>query len=128
EIEYSVNEEKEKGLMTDQLNEYRVDRYDSKDQPIFAGQDHILDGLMLANFAIVENFTSLFDVKTGLYVGTIEKTSNSFVKKEFKEAVYVDENKPWDSNISSITDDSGTFRVQRKRKRRVGITDEFGIF
>ncbi|MGL5718665.1 MAG: hypothetical protein ACRCX2_37015 [Paraclostridium sp.] len=130
EIEFSILEEKSKGLMNDQLNEYRVDRYDSKDQPIFAGHDHILDGLMLANFAIIENFSSLFDVKTGLYVGTIEKQVERFVDKEFseiKESPFIKKENAWinPANITRI--DGGTSRIGRKR-RKVGITDEFGIF
>lgn len=128
EITYSVNEEKEKGLMTDQLNDYRVDRYDSKDQPIFAGHDHILDGLMLANFAIIENFHALFDIKTGLYVGTIERTKESFVETEFKGIKYEKPNKPWEFDAAAITDDSGTFTIKRGKKRKRGLTDEFGIF
>ncbi|MGL5315216.1 MAG: terminase large subunit domain-containing protein [Paraclostridium sp.] len=129
EIDYSVNEEKEKGLMTDQLNDYRVDRYDSKDQPIFAGHDHILDGLMLANFAIIENFTALFDIKTGLYVGTIERNVERFVDKEFKDIKYNKPERPWELDPAAITNGySGTSVIKKGRRRKRGLTDEFGIF
>lgn len=125
EITISESEEKEKGAMLTQLNEYRVDRYDAKDQPIFAGQDHILDALMLANFAIIENYSSLFDRKTGLYVGTIEKTNKSYVKEEFKQEIGLTKSIKTDvSNDFSFM----TATISRKRRTRRGKTDDFGIF
>lgn len=60
EIEISQNEEGGATGLVMQLDHYIVDHYDSKDNPVFAaGQragDHILDALMIANFAFVENF------------------------------------------------------------------------
>lgn len=126
EITISENEEKEKGLMLSQLNEYRVDRYDAKDQPIFAGADHILDGLMLANFAIIENFEALFDRKTGLYVGTIERNGVSFVKDEFDKK---EKQVPSTGELHAIIDtETSTMRINRRKKRRRLSEDEFGIF
>ncbi|MGL4998241.1 MAG: hypothetical protein ACRC5T_04670, partial [Cetobacterium sp.] len=83
DIIISKTEESEKGMLIKQLMEYYIVRFDAKDQPIFAGVDHILDGLMLANFALIENNDSLFNKKTGMYVAGIKKDEkNSFVSKE----------------------------------------------
>ncbi|MGL4449592.1 MAG: terminase large subunit domain-containing protein [Sarcina sp.] len=125
EITISSNEEKEKGLMLTQLNEYRVDRYDAKDQPIFAGADHILDGLMLANFAIIENFEALFDRKTGLYVGGIIKNTHSYVEEEFvkKPETFINEK----INQPQQEVNGGTHVLGRARRRRM-TDDNFAIF
>lgn len=124
EITISTSMEKEKGLMLTQLNEYRVDRYDAKDQPIFAGADHIIDGLMLANFAIIENFEALFDRKTGLYVGGIIKHNHSFVQEEFvkKPETFINEK----INQPQMVD-GGTHALNRSRRRRM-TDDNFAIF
>lgn len=73
EITISTNEETEKGMLLTQLEEYKIESYDSRGQPSFGGLDHILDGLMLSVFAIVENYHTIFDKNTGTYIGTAFK-------------------------------------------------------
>ena len=68
EIEISELEESGKGNLIEQLKEYRVERYDDKNQPIFRGVDHKIDALMLANFALIENFDTIFDKTTGNFI------------------------------------------------------------
>lgn len=69
-------------LLIDQVKGYSIKRFDSREDPVFEGEDHILDALLLANFAIVENNNTIFDKRTGNIVATIDKT---FVK-EFKSS------------------------------------------
>jgi hypothetical protein len=135
EIMISKPEESEKGLMINQLNEYRIDRYDSKDQPIFAGTDHILDALMLANFAIIENYSTLFDRKTGLYVGVIKRDeTESFVKAEknenkvaekMKKVAEAIQSKP-ECSLSNIKLNVAT--ISKNRKKRGVSFNEFELF
>lgn len=88
EIQISSTEEKEKNLLLTQLAEYKIVSYDNRDQPKFGGLDHILDGLMLSVFAIIENYSTIFDRNTGTYIGTVvkkesptENINNFFSKK-----------------------------------------------
>ena len=66
EIEISGNEEAGKMALIAQLDNYIIDHYDSKDNPVFAAGtkcgDHILDALMLANFAFIENFDNILSM------------------------------------------------------------------
>lgn len=84
EISISKKEEPEKyNLLIDQLKSYRIKKFDSREDPVFEGEDHILDGLLLANFAIIENNDAIFDKKTGTIVASIDKSyakqfTNSF--------------------------------------------------
>ena len=63
EIEISSVEETGELKLIAQLDHYIIDHYDSKDNPVFASGakcgDHILDALMLANFAFIENFDNI---------------------------------------------------------------------
>ena len=115
EITYSKTEESNKGLLTTQLTNYNIKGYDSKDQPIFEGDDHIIDGLMLGVFAIVENYDSLFDKKTGNYIGTIHREiEGNFVKNEYEK-----ENKRINvpSNVETFEAITGPYSIKKKKKR-----------
>ena len=63
EVEISSTEESGELQLMAQLDHYIIDHYDSKDNPVFAAGtkcgDHILDALMLANFAFIENFDNI---------------------------------------------------------------------
>lgn len=85
EIMISSLEEANKEEMIDQLMNYSVDRYDSNGQPIFAGVDHILDALMLSVFAIIENYDTIFDKRTGNYVAGFKNVVNQLYDETIKE-------------------------------------------
>ncbi|MGL5716022.1 hypothetical protein [Cetobacterium sp.] len=115
EIAYSEIEESDKGLLTTQLTNYNIKGYDSKDQPIFEGEDHIIDGLMLAVFAIVENYDSLFDKRTGNFIGTIQREiDGNFVKNEFEKKEIKQKAPSHAENFESIT---GPYSIKKKKKR-----------
>lgn len=116
EIAYSGIEESDKGLLTTQLTNYNIKAYDMKDQPIFEGEDHIIDGLMLGVFAIVENYDSLFDKRTGNFIGTIHREiEGNFVKNEFSSKEV--NKKPKNSNFDSIEDIITPYSIKKKKKR-----------
>ena len=97
EILISELEEQGKGSMIDQLMLYNIERYDSKEQPIFEGEDHILDALMLATFAFIENYDSIFDRRTGNFVAGFSNNLGRF-KDEYNS----------DKNIKRITSNLDT--------------------
>lgn len=123
EIIYSKLEEQDKGLLTTQLTNYNIKGYDSKDQPIFEGEDHIIDGLMLGVFAIVENYDSLFDKKTGNFIGTIHRElEGNFVENEFER----EKKKPkLPSNVETFEAVTGTYSIKKKKRRGGGYNFNF---
>ena len=115
EIVYSKNEESNKGDLTTQLTNYNIKGYDSKDQPIFEGVDHIIDGTMLGVFAIVENYDSLFDKKTGNYIGSIHREiPGNHVEKEFSKTKQI---KKESSHKMEIFENVNTYSIKKKKKR-----------
>ena len=54
-------------LLTTQLNYYEIEKYDARDNPVFRasgpGTDHILDALMLSNYAISKFVEKVFDLE-----------------------------------------------------------------
>ena len=79
EIEISNIEESGDMKLTAQLDHYIIDHYDSKDNPVFAfGKcgDHILDALMLANFAFIENYDSILSFKDLIKISPKQTESN----------------------------------------------------
>lgn len=88
EIMISEIEEQGKGSLMDQLTLYNIVRYDSKGQPIFEGEDHILDALMLATFAFIENYDSIFDRRTGNFAVGFSNNLGRF-KDEFNTNIPV---------------------------------------
>ena len=133
EIMISEKEESGKNLMIEQLMLYNIVRYDSKDQPIFNGEDHILDALMLAVFAFIENFDSIFDKRTGIFVAGFINNIGRY-KDEFNTKPQINEqtklinkltnNVPYDNSLSTI---SGVTTIKRgKRLKRGGYN--FDIF
>lgn len=78
EIIVSEKEESGRGNLIDQLKEYKIEKYDNKDQPIFKGLDHKIDALMLANFALIENLDSVFDKTTGNFVLSFKNDGYKF--------------------------------------------------
>lgn len=129
EIVISKVEEAEKGLMLHQLREYNIDRYDAKDQPIFTGMDHILDGMMLSVFAIVENLSTLFDRRTGNFVDSISRKGSDIEVFEEKikdrEQVKIKS----DESVVNFNNNSQNDRVCSLRsKRRRKIRDDYELF
>lgn len=80
EIQFSNIEEKKEqnGSLYNQLMYYYIKRYDQKQQPVFDGADHKIDALMLANFAIIENLSEIFNPSTGTFVAGF-KNINAFI-------------------------------------------------
>ncbi|AVQ21483.1 hypothetical protein C4N15_07400 [Fusobacterium necrophorum subsp. funduliforme] len=78
EITISTKMEKpeQNGSLYHQLLYYHIDRWDNKGQPIFAGADHKIDALMLANFAMIENLNELFNPTTGTFAVAISNTQS----------------------------------------------------
>lgn len=54
-------------LLTTQLNYYEIEKYDARDNPVFRaagpGTDHILDALMLSNYAIAKFVEEVFNLE-----------------------------------------------------------------
>ena len=130
EIIISETEEVGKGSLIDQLMMYNIIRYDSKGQPIFDGEDHIIDALMLATFAFIENYDSIFDRRTGSFAYSVSNTNGRF-EDEFllnnkKEQITLAEK---EVKVGSKVETFGFLGVSSisKRKRRRGVTN-FEVF
>lgn len=131
EIIVSEPEENGKSQLIEQLKEYRIDRYDNKDQPVFAGLDHKLDALMLANFALIENLDSIFDRATGNFIlsfknegykfnaGTYDNTYNLRPKEQYKGPLTV--------NFGRLGIASSNKEKDRKKSKRIirGLSNGF---
>ena len=127
EIIISELEEQGKSSMIDQLMLYNIVRYDSKGQPIFEGEDHILDALMLATFAFIENYDSIFDKKTGSFVAGFTNKLSRF-KDEFntvrKEApltpteIYMNK----EHNINFLEDHTSLYNIEHNIKKVQGVS------
>ena len=81
EIMISKTEESDQNLLIDQLNNYFVEKYDNREQPIFSSgnkPDHILDSLMLAMFAFIENNSVYFEKNFSVLISTIRTKGTDF--------------------------------------------------
>lgn len=121
EISISSSEEPEKNnLLIDQLKTYRIKTFDAREDPVFEGEDHILDALLLANFAIVENNDAIFDRKTGNIVASIDK---SYAKQFEKNSAVFDiieanKNTPQKPiNSPSANNYGKSISIAKKRRR-----------
>lgn len=130
EIIISETEEVGKGSLIDQLMMYNIIRYDSKGQPIFDGEDHIIDALMLATFAFIENYETIFDRRTGSFAYSVSNNNgrfeDEFIKKDRIEQLTLAEK---ESKVNSKIETFGFLGVSsiHKRKRRRGVSD-FEVF
>ena len=119
EISISKLEEPErKNLLIDQIKSYRIKKFDSREEPVFEGDDHILDGLLLANFAIIENNDAIFDRKTGTIVASIDK---SYIKQfsnneEEFSIIKKQESKP--NSLNNLNYATSIIINKKKRVRR----------
>lgn len=127
EIIISELEEQGKSSMIDQLMLYNIIRYDSKGQPIFDGEDHILDALMLATFAFIENYDSIFDKKTGSFVAGFTNKLSRFkdefntVKKEVPltpTEIYINK----EHNINFLEDHTSLYNLEHNVKQVKGVS------
>ena len=100
EIIISEPEEIGKNQLIEQLKEYRIDRYDNKDQPVFAGIDHKLDALMLANFALIENLDSIFDRATGNFILSFKNEGYKIDAGTFNNEYNTPNKKPYNGPLS----------------------------
>ena len=100
EIIISEPEETGKNQLIEQLKEYRIDRYDNKDQPVFAGIDHKLDALMLANFALIENLDSIFDRATGNFILSFKNEGYKIDAGTFNNEYNTPNKKPYNGPLS----------------------------
>lgn len=100
EIIVSEPEETGKNQLIEQLKEYRIDRYDNKDQPVFAGIDHKLDALMLANFALIENLDSIFDRATGNFILSFKNEGYKIDAGTFNNEYNTPNKKPYNGPLS----------------------------
>lgn len=130
EIIISEPEEVGKGFLIDQLMMYNIVRYDSKGQPIFEGADHMIDALMLATFAFIENYESIFDRRTGSFAYSVNNTNGRF------EDEYLEKNRASQMTLSekevkvgSKIETFGFLGVSSigKRKKRRGVSN-FEVF
>lgn len=117
EIEISELEENGKGNLIEQLKEYRIERYDDKNQPIFRGVDHKIDALMLANFALIENFDTIFDKTTGNFIFGFKNegykiSSGTFQDEEKKKPLGPIETYTINPNLSKKVEEN----IPKKRK------------
>ena len=84
----------------EEKKEYRIDRYDNKDQPVFAGIDHKLDALMLANFALIENLDSIFDRTTGNFILSFKNEGYKIDAGTFNNEYNTPNKKPYNGPLS----------------------------
>ena len=130
EIIISESEEVGKGLLVDQLMMYNIIRYDSKGQPIFDGADHIIDALMLATFAFIENYDHIFDRRTGSFAYSVSNNNgrfeDEFIKKDTSNQMTLAEK---EAKVGSKIETFGFLGVSSisKRRRRRGVS-EFEVF
>lgn len=132
EITISSKEEpsSNSNLLIAQLKNYNVARFDSKDDPVFEGLDHILDALLLANFAIIENNESVFDQRTGNIVATIDRSyakSYETEHEEFKPKLYKQPSTESHVEKFEFLDNRVTSISKKRRFSRRGDID-FDIF
>lgn len=123
EIAISSLEEPEKqNLLIDQLKGYRIKKFDSREDPVFEGEDHILDGLLLANFAIIENNDALFDKNTGNIVASIDRsyTKKFNADKDIFNLIQKNENKMTNPlNSQEENNYVKSISIVRKKRRRM---------
>ena len=136
EIILSKTEESKPNGLIDQLNNYSIARYDNRGQPIFDGTlkgDHILDALMLAVFAFVENFSTVFDKGGGVFVDSVAKSVDSElieIPSITNEYDSDEQNKPtllgFNKLESNNSTNSNTFIVKKKKKKKGSVN--YGFF
>lgn len=122
EIIISEPEESGKSQLIEQLKEYRIDRYDNKDQPVFAGLDHKLDALMLANFALIENLDSIFDRATGNFILSFKnegyKINAGTYNNDFNQVHKQQYNGPTSINFGRIGIAHSSFERNKNKSRK----------
>jgi hypothetical protein len=136
EIIMSVTEEPKeaKNLLTDQLKNYIIAKFDSKEEPVFGGEDHIIDGLLLACFAIIENSPGIFDQRTGNIVATINRSyAKQYSNEDIEAPIKVSNSSmlsfpPPIENYSNVDNHVTTISKYTKRKNRRRGGTEFEIF
>lgn len=61
--------DREGKYLTTQLDNYEIEKYDNRDNPVFKasgpGTDHALDGLLLSNYGINKYIEKVFDLRMG---------------------------------------------------------------
>ena len=128
EIMISEKEELGKGNLISQLKEYRIDRYDDKDQPIFKGVDHKLDALMLANFALIENLDNIFDKTTGNFILSFKNNGYKVTSGTMEDEKKLSIISPKDNPNVIITDFEPVAKTRRNVSKALLRSYDNGFF
>jgi hypothetical protein len=138
EIAMSREEELKPGELVEQLNNYAIARYDNRDQPIFDGSlkgDHTLDGLMLAVFAFMENFASVFVQNGGVFVSTIARSREELLQpleenflQEQKEGDLAGKVNPFEMYSKAAKIDKTNRFILKKKTKKVMRGVDSGFF